>query len=405
MENIFTERAHLMCPNMYFGITLIIAAAYDEKRITDSIKTISEAHSFLNALLGHNEADNFFYYEITDSSKIELFFKDDFISSIGDEKLIKEYETITGRDWNLTKEGMLKVAAWKAEEGTAFLLVFHHLLADGRGALGLAKELADLYVKGMQPELVQEKLIASKDAFPTASKLSFISKYFINKANKLWEKENHTPLFYKEYHEFAERFIKNDNVRHSLFISDSSKTKQLLEECTAHSVTLNDLLMARMYLQDKTDKIIIAKDLRDSLGCYRKGALGNYATAFSVVQKAKGDDEFSLAAKVHKKVKSILTRPSDLYLVLQCYASLNPSLLDAAFMASQGAYKSKAASFIGKMFFSYDVPKGYSITNLGKIEDENINAAYFIPPASPAIRKTQGVLTVNGQMIICTSER
>ena len=29
----------------------------------------------------------------------------------------------------------------------------------------------------------------------------------------------------------------------------------------------------------------------------------------------------------------------------------------------------------------------------------------MIPPASPAIKKTQGVLTVNGQMMICTSLR
>ncbi len=42
---------------------------------------------------------------------------------------------------------------------------------------------------------------------------------------------------------------------------------------------------------------------------------------------------------------------------------------------------------------------------LGRINNEWITAAYFIPPASPAIRKTQGVLTVNGQMAVCTSGR
>ena len=44
----------------------------------------------------------------------------------------------------------------------------------------------------------------------------------------------------------------------------------------------------------------------------------------------------------------------------------------------------------------FGAPKGYSITNLGRLESENIASACFIPPASPAMKKTQGVLTVNG---------
>ena len=90
---------------------------------------------------------------------------------------------------------------------------------------------------------------------------------------------------------------------------------------------------------------------------------------------------------------------------MQCYARLKPEVLDAAFMAAKGAYQSKSAEFIGKMFFAMDAPRGYSITNLGKIESDSIVGAYFIPPASPAIRKTVGVLTVNGRMIECTCER
>ena len=74
-------------------------------------------------------------------------------------------------------------------------------------------------------------------------------------------------------------------------------------------------------------------------------------------------------------------------------------------MAAKGGFNSKSASFIGKMFFAMDEPKGYSITNLGKIESNSIISAYFIPPASPAIKKTAGILTVNGEMITCVSER
>ena len=48
-------------------------------------------------------------------------------------------------------------------------------------------------------------------------------------------------------------------------------------------------------------------------------------------------------------------------------------------------------------FLGFTKSKGYSITNLGKYESNNIEEAAFLPPASPAIKKTLGVLTVNGK--------
>ena len=405
MEYIFSERAHLMCPNMYFGIALILPALFDKSRIEESFDTLSKAHPFLNAVLGYEESGNRYFYDIRESSRIRLKFGEDNIDSIDSDKITKQYESDTGYDWDITKEGLLKVTACRSNEDSCFLFVFHHLLADGRGALDLIREFADLYVNGTIPGPVSEKLISSVSDFPKESAMPFISRFLIRHTNKKWKKEEHDPLLYEEYHNYAERFIKDDRIEHSLSITDPEKTGNLIKECRDHSVTVNDLLMARMYLNERTDKIIIAKDLRESLRCYNKGALGNYSTAFSVVVKSKDSDEFRLAARVHQKVRNVLQKPSDLYLVLQCYANMDPELLDAAFMASRGAYDSKSAEFIGKMFFAMDSAKGYSITNLGRIEDSNIKTAYFIPPASPAIKMTQGVLTVNGQMIICSSRR
>ena len=405
MEYLFTERAHLMCANMYFGIAMIVPALYEKQKISEAVDTLSKAHPFLNAVLGCDESDNAYFYDVKDSSRVQLSFEDADVASIDSGEIIRKYESVTGYDWDITKEGLLKVSVWKAGEDTCFLLVFHHLLADGRGALDLCQELADLYVKGIAPVFVEEKLISSASDFPQESEMPFISRFLIKQANKKWEKEGHIPLSYQEYHEYADRFIKEDHTEHTLMLLDSAKTGELIRACKDHSVTVNDLLMARMYISENTEKIIIASDLREKLSCYNKGALGNYSTAFSVVVKANTTDEFELASQVHKKVRKALDSPSDLYLVLQCYAELNPALLDAAFMASRGAFDSGPAEFIGKKFFAMDSAKGYSITNLGKIENQNIRSAYFIPPASPAIRVTQGVLTVNGQMIICMSKR
>ena len=404
MEYLFTERAHLMCPNMCFGIVATVNRFYDEARIRESFEQLSLAHPFLNALLGYEEEKNLYYYDVTKSSQIAILFGNSQIAGIDAPEVLETYRRLTGRDWDLTREGMLKAAIWKAAEKTVFLLVFHHLLADGRGALGLMQELADYYVHGSVPKFAQEKLISSTGDFPANSRMPLISRTLVGKANKDWAKEKHR-VSYEEYHAFADRFLQEDVVKHSVSIVRKEKLAVLLEKCHANHVSVNDYLLARMFRKDGTGKIIMACDLRDQLACYQKGALGNYSTAFSVEIKKKEKDVFTLAKAVHERIQKIMNTPADLYLVLQCYAELDPGILDAALISCSGNFKSKAGQFIGNMFFGFGAPEGYSITNLGKIESDSIAAAYFIPPASPAIKKTQGILTVNGEMRICTSER
>ena len=195
--------------------------------------------------------------------------------------------------------------------------------------------------------------------------------------------------------------MQEDDVEHSLEVVSFNKLAELHEQCKQHDVSINDYLLAKMFTEEKADSVVMACDLRKKLFCYNQGALGNYATAFSVkLLQGKSADPaelFSLAQKVHNQIQKKLTTPKDLY--------LEPGLLDAAMISSRGVFDSKAAKFIGTSYFNYDKAKGYSITNLGKVVSKNIESAFFIPPASPAIKKTQGVLTVNGVMRICTSQR
>ena len=404
MEYIFTERAHLMCPNMNFGIAAVINKAFEEIRIKEVISKLSDAHPFLRALLGYEEENNAYYYDITDNCKTDIIIEEDEVSGIEDAKVIAEYERLISHDWNLFEEGMLKAAVWKMGGKTCILLVFHHLLADGRGALSLAKEFADCYVEGVEPVFVPERLISSKEDFPKKTEMPFISRLLVKKANKDWREEKQK-VSYKEYHAFAEAFLQDDSVKHSICHVNLAALKEIIDQCHGSSVSLNDYLMAKMFIEDNTNKIIIASDLRERLKFYRPGAMGNYSTAFSIELKKKDSDLFSVAQSVHELVQKKMKKLSDLYLVLQCYANLDAGIIDAACISCRGNFKSKTGKFIGGMFFGFNDSKGYSITNLGRIESRNMESACFIPPASPAIKKTQGVLTVNGEMIICTSER
>lgn len=400
----YTERAHLMCPNMNFGIISEINSPFDENKIRHTLSVLVRAHPFLTALLGYEEDTNRYFYNITSDSQVDLIVSDENITGLYDKLVISEYERLISTDWNLTCEGMLKIVCWKQENKLCILFVFHHLLADGRAALSLVKEFAEYYVHGKLPESVEEKLISLVDDFPSESELPFVSKILVDYANKRWKKENHQ-VSYEAYHNFANKFLQKDKVIHNTFVYDEETMSAIRSLCKENLVSVNDYLTAKIFEEDKTDKIIIASDLRKQLHCHSQGALGNYATAFSVRLKGKNADTVAIARKVHKQVQKIMKTPALLYLILQCYARLTPSLIDAAAISTLGDFDSKAGRFIGTAFFGFERPAGYSITNLGKIESRSIDNAIFIPPASPAVKKIKGILTVNGRMNICVSQR
>ena len=94
----------------------------------------------------------------------------------------------------------------------------------------------------------------------------------------------------------------------------------------------------------------------------------------------------SLAKEITSIVEDIVKHPQKEMLVLACYLHMQPELIDA--VAYQlGGFESKAGAFVGKNMFGYGAQKGYSITNLGKIQSDVIANAVFIPPASPANKK------------------
>ncbi len=403
-QYIFTERAHLMCPNMYFGIAVTVNHPMDPAGITAAFETLAEAHPFLRARVGYEKECDRYYYDIGTDSRTELFFMEQELPSLSQSAILEEYQRLTKRDWDLLWEGMLKVVCWKMQEKTCVLLVFHHLLADGRSALHLATEFARLYVKNEKPKSVAEHLIASTEDLPAGSRLPLISRLLIQRCNRKWKKENRA-VTYEEYHQFADTFLQKDTVRHSVQVYEKTDADEMAAQCKKHAVSINDLLLAKMMIGEHTDKIIIAQDIRDQLSCYRNGALGNYSTAFSVVYKVKSDDAFREAESVRKIVRKNAGHLPTAMTVLQCYAKMNAGLLDAAAISALGGFSSRAGQFVGSNMFGFGAGNGCSITNLGKQEEPSIEDAMFIPPASPAMRKTLGVLTMNGKMVICSSER
>lgn len=395
-QYIITERAHFMCPNMHFGMLVEIPAKYSARKTKETLDKMAEAHPLLKSRIKFEENSQKLYYDVKESSQILFVEKENYNTVWDDYKAISEYE------WNPFENGLLKVYSYTDQAQMTLLFIVHHLLGDGRCLLEIVKEFSDYYVQALQPSYVEECLIRSLEDLPKKSDLVGVSKFLIKQSNRQWLKEENS-VTYEKYAMFAERFGKSHPVYYKEYPVSAEKYAGMMQMCRENGITINDLLMADMYIKSGVQKIIIAVDIRNKLSCYQKGAYGNYATAMGIVSKTRTTDLVKKAKEVHKLVKNSMCNNRKLMLVLSCYLKIEPTLLDAAAISALDGHKSKAGSFVGGKMFGLSNPGSYSITNLGKIESPNIVSAMFIPPASPAAKLTLGVVTVNNKMRMCTS--
>ncbi len=392
---LYTERAHYMCPNMHFGIVAEIEAEFDDNRIIESIDVLKSAHPLMRSLIAEEQGSSRVYYEEQSVLEIPVTIKK------ANDNWQTDYEAVSSAGWNVQKEALLKIFAYPSESGTRILFITHHLLCDGRGLLQLVQEFTDHYANDVKPNPVDEKLMESLNDLPGGSDLGFVSKLLIKDANRKWHKEGHK-VSYEEYLKFERDHDSKQDIKREIKNIDEEELDTLLDLCRGNGVSVNDYLVAKMMIDEGTDKVVIASDIRNKIKNYKEGALGNYATAFGVVVKKKCSEIFELAKAVDHEVRSIISNSDKEMLVLSCYFNMDPELLDAIAISTIGNFESKAGRFVGSKMFGYEKRDGHCITNLGRVESSVISEAIFIPPASPANRKAWGVLTINKKMRLCS---
>lgn len=390
-----TERAHFMCPNMHYGIAFDMTAQYDHEKVLSAVECLAKAHPFLCCTMALDES-GLLYYDNKGASLVSVV--------VGEcaEDMWKDYRAVSQKAWPVFSKGLLKVFVYPQNNGFKLLFVAHHLLCDGRALLQLVCEFADCYSEGKAPDFVQESLIKSINDFPPKSRLGGVSRMLVNYANKLWKKENRS-VSYEEYSAFAESFAKENPVCHEVWEKEVEETACIVELCRKDGFSVNDYLLAKLFSATNAEKIIIGADVRNDIACYRKGSLGNFASAVSVEYKSKDEDIVSNAKKLHRIVEKISLDKSKWMLILACYLDLEPKLIDAAAISSLGGFGSKAASFVGDTFLGFSKGNGISLTNLGAVQNSNIGSAAFMPPISPSAKAVFGVLTMNGVMKIACS--
>lgn len=397
-QYILTERAHLMCPNMHFGIKAKISAGYDRMKIEETLRALEAAHPFLKCRIAKDSESGRLYYRRDEEMQVPLIEKNNPCQWADD------YRELTRDGWDAFHECLLKFVIYPSADGFDAMFMAHHLLGDGRSILNLMCEFVNCYISREKPTFKEENLIASIADLPKGSQLSTISKLIIGFANRKWRNERHS-VSYERYRCFEKEFIANNPVSFAEESWSEPETQEILKKCHELGVSMNDYLVADMMRNEKTNRIVIAADIRKNLSHYQSGALGNYAsaTAIKVSKTATSLDVWNISKLVSEQVKQNVGDPQKLMMILSCYLYMEPELIDAAAISAIGGFESKAGRFVGSSILGYQTRNGYSITNLGNVDHPNIVEAMFIPPASPANIKTMGVLSVNRRLKKCTA--
>lgn len=395
-QYVITERAHLMCPNMHFALLIKIDAAYERAKVKDTMDLLSQAHPFLRSVIGWEDEGRRPFYRVGADSRISMIEREDACT------LWQDYKTIGETSWNVFEEGLLKVFSYPGETGFQVLFAAYHLLADGRRLLELCSEFAELYVRGGKADFAEERLIAGSSDLPPGSSLSAANRLLLTWLNRQWKREKQQ-VTNAQYMAFAERFSKENPVEYACCSIDQKRVTAMSRFCREQQISVNDLLLSRLFLATKAPNIIMAVDIQNQLSCYQRGALGNYASAMSIRRNSSAESPLLLAKRIHRQVTEHLADKKKSMLILSCYLQLAGTLIDAAAISSLGDFDSKAARFVGNNILGYGRGEGISITNLGSINHQYIREVVFIPPASPATKATFGVVTVNGKMQLCCS--
>ena len=237
-KKIISERAHLMCPNMFFGIMIKIDREFHIQKFQESLSVIQAAHPIISTVINMDHIDDIFNESRTDYQI--------------------PYAIEKERNW---------------EQIFQVLFVTHHILCDGRGLLTLVEEFADYYVLDKKAVCVEEQLLESLEDLPSGSNLPFLSKYLVKNINKNWIKEKQA-VSYHTYLEFEKKFALQNLVNRRVRNIPKEELKEIAEKCKENAISINDYLIAMMMIEEHANKVIMAADIRGKIRGYKQGSLG-----------------------------------------------------------------------------------------------------------------------------------
>lgn len=399
-----TERTHLMNPSMNIIIKADIKGEFHEEQFRRAVIELTNTYPILRATVQMDEKGRAFFLPAS-AEEIQVEIKREV------EPIEPFILTENKKIFHLERESMLRIYVMPIANAFSIIFISHHVLGDGKSILLLLEALCKAYV-GIDIPYVGIHLLGNHKNFPENSEPSKIIQSYLAYLNKEWRKDGRQFSF-QDYEELFQKYHQDVESKVCIRMLNSVETRHVHHRCKSLGVSMNSavvtaFLMAEKELdtrhKDRVDKIGIAVDIRNDLDFDASHLIGNYASACSFkcgnIERETFD---SLVKKVHKKIKRKIDNPRARWICLQAYDYLEETLLDAVHFSQYTEHMNKVVEKCAKMFGYGAVPMDLGVTNLGKVEMEELpsielESLVLIPPPAPCNDITVGVITYRGVM-------
>jgi len=317
----------------YAIITMIarIKGNISENLLKDALNKVQQRHMNLRVRIYEDEEhDLWFTSEGVKEIPIEI------ITRESDEHWIDIYHNASQIPFDFEERPVIRFILVQSPEISELIILCHHIICDG---ISLAYLVRDIMMHLGDPvrevEVLPDPLPVDIDNFPRDVSINVITKFFINRINKNWKKEE---IYFdqEDYKSLNKAYWKVYSHKILPIEFSESQTSVLVDRCRKEGVTVNTALAAAfagaqsIIKEDRVNpNIVIAGSVRDRILKPAGESMGYFAGGINLKYKyAKKISFWENARKLQKRVKPLYSN-KNLFKELLTWCYLKPGIMDS----------------------------------------------------------------------------
>lgn len=391
MQEILTERPNLFEPNDYITFYIELDKKIQTKDLAEAIRAAYMANEATMSKIVLCPDGAAYYEKIPQSNCKVTISYDDW------RKVIKVNEKIP---FSLKDGELIRSFIFSTEKNTAFLIMAHHLVGDGKSIIYL--------IESILTALSGEKLpyrplsLLTRETLSKTKKLPFAVTLYTKLCNQKWEKMGNPSFSWEDYYNLHTRYWESTSYVVYKRLS-KEETTQIVDSAKQIGVSVNSYLITAFLQADKNNRVVgIPLSIRER----GNKTMSNLTSGISITHAFADNKSFpENARQIHKKISRKLS--AHRFFVLRFLANFSPSILDSVLLYTHHLYENPMTKRLAKtMGYVGTKTRDLGITNLTRLD---IPAAYgtikirnviFVPPDISYSHNVIGVSTFNGEMTL-----
>ena len=353
-ERKVTSFERMLSYSPYSIVTMVarIRGKLTAEILMDAVEKVQQRHTNLRVRIKKDE-DHYPWFTTENVKEIPI----EIVSRKSEDLWIQIQEDASKVPFRFDERPAIRFILVQSPSVSELIILCHHIICDGLSLAYLARDLMiHLGYPDREAEVLPNPTPIDIDNLPKDVSINFISKFFINRINKQWEKDkiHFDQVDYRSLNEAYWEHAKHKII--SIELSES-QTTQLVQHCREEKTTVNSALTtafvgAQQIVQGNRKELSnvgIAGNLRDRLQVPAGEGMGFFAgvvTLDYIYDQMKGF--WDNARRLNQKVQPLYTN-KNLFKegVMWCY--LDSGILEAINFKKLGGLVSSESSSYKKL--------------------------------------------------------